>query len=494
MKSHKKFHSAFTIVELLIVVVVIAILAVITVVAYSGISNSAVESSLMSDIRDMSKKLELSKVQNGVYPDTLSGIDENNRSIFSYTLDGDSYCLAVTSASKPSMKFYLRDGGGISPGLCPIWPVAVAVGGSHACAIASNNDIYCWGRNNLGQLGDGTNNNSSTPVAVSRGAIPQGVTIQSISAGNDHTCVVGSNGRVYCWGGNGSNQIGDGTRADRLVPVVTHTITGVKQVSSGFSHSCAVTYSGLAYCWGDNFKGQLGDGTSRVDRSRPVAVLRGAMPASDQFEFIVAVGSRSCAVSSSKKAYCWGDNYEGRLGTGTDGDRLTPTAVSRGSIPVGATIESLTSYCVLTSNEKTYCWGSNEYGQLGNGSNTTYTYTSPTAVAGGSTPEGVIFESIYSGSSSSCAIASNREVYCWGVNSNGQLGDGTTSHRNVPILAQRGVIPADVNIESLSIGSGAVCAIASDKNAYCWGYNVYGGLGNDTTTNSPLPVLLHPLQ
>ena len=200
---------------------------------------------------------------------------------------------------------------------------AVTASGLHTCGLTIvTGAAYCWGGNGSGQLGDGTKTNQLTPVLVQA---PAGVSFAAVTAGAAHTCGVTAAGAAYCWGDNGFGQLGDGTTTSQSSPVLVQAPPGVSfaAVTGGVAHTCGVTAAGIAYCWGRNLEGQLGDGTT-MNRLTPVPVQA---PAGVSFAAVTAGAVHTCGVTAAGTAYCWGRNVEGQLGDGTTTDRLTPVRV-----------------------------------------------------------------------------------------------------------------------------------------------------------------------
>jgi len=294
---------------------------------------------------------------------------------------------------------------------------ALAAGENHTCALTTAGGVKCWGENYYGQLGDGTTDHQTTPVAVS--GLDSGIT--AITAGDMHTCALTAAGGVKCWGNNGSGQLGDGTATNRWTPVDVGDLSGVTAITAGWYHTCALTTAGGVKCWGHNGYGQLGDGTA-TDQWTPVAVsgLDSGVTA------IAAGGAHTCALTTAGGVKCWGYNNYGQLGDGTTTDQWTPVAVSGLASDVTTIAAGGSRTCALTTAGGVKCWGYNNYGQLGDG--TTTDQWTPVAVSG--LASGVT--AIVVGGSHTCALTTAGGVKCWGYNEYGQLGDGAAGYRPWP--------------------------------------------------------------
>ncbi len=384
---------------------------------------------------------------------------------------------------------------------------AIAAGGLQTCAVTGAGGVKCWGDNSYGQLGDGTTNGSSTPVAVS--GLMSGAT--AVAAGSTHTCAATSAG-VKCWGDNSYGQLGDGTTNGSSTPVAVSGLTSAgAAVSAGFFFTCAVTGGGVT-CWGLNNFGQLGDGTT-TQRTAPVAVTGLTSGGA-----AVAAGTyTTCAVTSGGGVKCWGDNAFRQLGDGTSTNRATPVDVSGLTAGVGVISSWEDHTCAPMSGSGMQCWGANDQGQLGDG--TTTARSTPVAVSGLTT--GV--SAVATGFQFSCAVTSGGGVKCWGTNANGELGTGTVTSSTTPVDVAgltAGVVAITAGLEhacavtsggavacwgggtllpvfvsgltsgvvALAAGDYHTCALTSGGAVRCWGSNTGGQLGNGTTNDSSTPV------
>lgn len=347
--------------------------------------------------------------------------------------------------------------------------LTVAAGGGHSCAITKAGGVRCWGLNDEGQLGDGTKENRSVPVDVP--GLGSGVT--AIAAGAFHTCVVTAAGGVKCWGYNRDGELGDGSTTQRLAPVdVVGLSSGVKAVAAGF-HTCALLTTGGVKCWGYNAFGELGDGT-KTNRTTPVD----AVGLTSGVAAISIQDVHTCALMASGGVKCWGVNLSGELGDGTTTNRSTPVDVTGLSAGVAAVGAGDFASCALLTGGGVKCWGANDQGQLGDGSASDS--LTPVDVAG----LGGRAKAIAVGSDHACALLTGGAVKCWGYNRNGELGDGGIGNRARPVDVQG--VPEGVT--ALAAGGVHNCALTHAGGVACWGDNSYGQLGNGTTGHAAPPV------
>jgi LPXTG-motif cell wall-anchored protein len=279
---------------------------------------------------------------------------------------------------------------------------AIAVGDDHILALTADGGVLAWGYNEWGQLGDGTNTESGVPVEVQ---LPAGTTATAIAAGAGHSLALTSDGEVFAWGDNDLGQIGDGTTTERTTPVQIALPDGAtaNMIAGGDDHSLALTAEGELLAWGYNGSGQLGDGTT-TNRTSPVSVH---LPAGTEVAAIDgASGFQSFAITADGELLAWGDNSYGQIGDGTNTRRTEPVSVH---LPDGTTVTAVDSgddhVIALTSDGAVYGWGYNRYGQVGDG--TTTNRNEPVQVV---QPEAFAFIAIGVGSYHSLAIAQSPQT------------------------------------------------------------------------------------
>ena len=357
---------------------------------------------------------------------------------------------------------------GARPSTDRIPPVAISAGNEHTCALLQRGGVTCWGQNYHGQFGFTSPNLSTTPV------IAHGLSGTQVAAGNEFTCILLANATVDCVGSNAHGALGDGATADSSTPMVVSGLAGVSRIAAGDVASCALLTGGTVKCWGDNAHDLLGVGGSAIARSaRAVPGLTGVSQ-------VATEGSppHSCALLSDHRVRCWGDGEYGQLGDGSFASATTPKAV----VGITNAIEVTTGdsfSCALLSSRKVDCWGLNTYSELGNPLPGVASEESAKPVAVHGLAKVL---TIASGYDHSCALLSTHTVDCWGLNYTGELGDGSinngTTQPPVPV-AVKGL----TSVTALSLGDDDSCALTSLEAVWCWGWNTWGELGNGTSGN-----------
>jgi|TARA_B110000438_G_scaffold261285_1_gene271875 alpha-tubulin suppressor-like RCC1 family protein len=362
--------------------------------------------------------------------------------------------------------------------------IDIDAGDNHTCMLNSNGKAHCWGNNAVGQLGDGSIESSMTPVAVSGG-----LKFKSISVGWDHTCGITGDNDAYCWGRGRYGSLGNGSPENSTIPVAVSGDLSFESVDAGLAHTCGITSDEKAFCWGRGEAGILGDkGVSEVARnytkskssSVPVPVSGGIA-----FGSINAGSATTCGISTNGNAYCWGSSDFGNLlGQGSDTRGKAAPGLVAGdfvfhpnSISVG-----LDHVCALGTSDKAICWGRGRYGKLGIGSTgklgVLENLRTPREINGN-----ISFASIATGTFQTCGIATDGQAYCWGRNGQGQLGDGTTTMRVEPVA-----VSGNVSFRDITIGTKHTCAISSNDEIYCWGDGKAGKLGTRSSDNKLIPT------
>jgi alpha-tubulin suppressor-like RCC1 family protein len=303
---------------------------------------------------------------------------------------------------------------------------------------------------------------------------PPGALVKTVSTGRSHTCAVHADRTLWCWGSNSSGQLGDGTTIDRDVPVQESThASDWDAVSAGQAHTCAVKTSGTLWCWGNNSSGQLGDGTT----TGSAVPVQESTHASD-WAAVTARFAYTCAVKTSGTLWCWGNNSSGQLGDGTTTGSAVPVQESTHASDWAAVSARYLHTCAIKTAGTLWCWGSNSSGQLGDGT------TTGSAVPVQESTHASDWDAVSVGFAHTCAVKTSGTLWCWGSNSNGQFGDGTTTDRDVPV--QETTHAGDW--ASVTVALADTCAVKTSGTLWCWGYNSNGQLGDGTTTDSYVPV------
>ena len=249
-------------------------------------------------------------------------------------------------------------------------------------------------------------------------------------------------------------------------------------VSAGYLHTCAVTSKGAARCWGANEYGQLGN-NSTTDSATPVGVYG----LGSKVKNITSGYLHSCALTTNGRVWCWGNNTYGQLGNNSTTNSARPVAVAGLGRGVRAIDAGWFDTCAITARGAVKCWGNNSYGQLGN--NTTTSSLTPAQVHGLTRGAKAVSASYFH----TCAVTAKGAAKCWGNNSWGELGDNTANESAKPV----GVYGLNKRVKQISAGYTSTCAVTTKGAAKCWGSNLYGQLGDNSTTTTGKPVNVHGL-
>lgn len=402
-------------------------------------------------------------------------------------------CTAIVGVEDVTLA-RARDGGGtfqddaevtddaevIDASALPEASVQLALGYLHTCVRKLDGKIQCWGDNGAGQLGDGIPFEAGprSPAKVPQDVAGIADAVQ-LASGLSHSCVVRRAGTVACWGINSFGQLGDGTTQRSSSAVAVTGVADAVLVAAGTSFTCAMLRDGTAKCWGANYAGQLGD-NSKIDRATaaPVMQLSGVTG-------IATAEYHACAIVSGGNVQCWGKNAEGQLGNGNTMESLLPTPIASLTDIVQVVAASRFT-CALARSGQVHCWGANNLGQLGTGSPNAAPNPSPAVTAVSDAL------AIWVGYEHACAVRRSGEVRCWGAAGNGQVGSGA-----VPDDASIPKPTAVVGVTGalgISTGGDHSCATTASGAVFCWGANSLGQLGNGTTSRAyaAVPVTGYP--
>ncbi|MGM0555192.1 MAG: Ig-like domain-containing protein [Myxococcota bacterium] len=364
--------------------------------------------------------------------------------------------------------------------------VAASTDYRHVCGVSTNDRTYCWGLNDAAQIGDGTatSRDAATQVRGDSGLL-------AVAAGYDHSCGLDSSGAAFCWGDNSSGQLGDATFTDSRTPIAVDSALSFSALAAGDGFTCGLTSAAELYCWGDGSDGQLGNNTSGMGTTSntPVEVQ---LDYTNWLPIAVDLGRRhACALAESTgdstdvRVFCWGDNAIGQLGDNSNSDRSTPVEVDHDfsqdtarSVAAGGDNGCMT----VEDGSGTFsaeCWGDNTKGQVGDDS--TDDRNDPRPVSGD-----FEFTSVWVGVDHACGLLSDGTAKCWGDNSDGQLGDGTSGgYETVPVDVTGSLVFAQ-----MGLGDDTSCALASDDTMYCWGDDGSGrlGIGGTGAVSAPTSI------
>ncbi|MBN8459854.1 MAG: cadherin-like beta sandwich domain-containing protein [Verrucomicrobia bacterium] len=361
----------------------------------------------------------------------------------------------------------------------------------------ANTRLLAWGSGTSGTLGNNTAMDSGVPVAVDRSGALAGKSVAVMTVGSAHCQALTADGTLTAWGSNSIDQLGDGGVATVLVPknISSFGVIAAKRVvavDAGASHSLGLMSDGTVAAWGENDYGSLGDNSTNRAPT-PVAVLVTGALAGKSVVAVAAGEQFSLALCSDGAMAAWGKNIYGQLGNGSMTKSTVPVLVSRtgalASKQVVAVAAGGYQSFALCGDGTVVGWGYNSEGELGAG-NTTTTLV-PQAVVTTGALSGKRVSSLAAGQTHTLALCTDGTLVAWGHNGNGQLGNGTTTQSAVPILVSRAGVLAGKTVVAISAGSTHSLALCSDGSLAAWGQNNVGQLGNNSTTQSTVPVLVN---
>ncbi|PKL30716.1 hypothetical protein CVV43_05555, partial [Candidatus Saccharibacteria bacterium HGW-Saccharibacteria-1] len=370
----------------------------------------------------------------------------------------------TTASSKPvevKTDGVLKDKTIIAVSASGFYSASLSYGSS--IALCSDGTVYAWGYNGYGELGNGTVTNSSVPVSVNMSGVLKDKVISKVYTSGYGTAVIDSEGKVYTFGRNAYGELGNGTTTNSSNPVAVDTsgvLAGknIVKIAISHTHMIALDSEGKVYGWGINGSGQLGDG-STTSKTTPISVNTTGILSGKVIKDIATenfdVSGHTVAVDSDGIVYAWGLNTSGQLGNNSTTQSILPVAVDMTGVLFNKIIKSVSvdSYAVglantlvTDTNGRVYGWGYNAYGQLGNGLNTN------SLVPVKSDVDNLFAELTLTGGSTSSILTSNGQIYSWGYNNTGQLGNNTTANSLTPVPLDRTNLSKQSIISNLSLG------------------------------------------
>ncbi len=385
--------------------------------------------------------------------------------------------------------------------------VTIATGGAHSCASLTDGTVKCWGANGGGQLGNTTPTPRFTPVPVSGLSNVAAVAAADFFEGSGHSCALLTDGTVWCWGANGSLQLGDGSITKSTSPITVHNLSNVINIASFGNYTCAILTDTTVKCWGANDQGQLGP-NAPLDPSTGKPFRESLIPVAVGLNDVAAIAAGfdyTCALVTDSTVKCWGATSSIPMDVGLTDVAAIFVGGHDCAILKNGTV-SCSDYWLLSSTRQPVelngqatalapggdhtcarltdgtvkCWGGfNDTGELGDG-----TFTNPATPF---TPVGVVnlanVAGIAAGNHHNCATLFSSTAWCWGANPSGQLGNGTTDKSAIPK-----VVIGLSNVAAVAAGNQHSCARLTDGTVSCWGENRSGELGNGIIFSTLRPV------
>ncbi len=329
---------------------------------------------------------------------------------------------------------------------------SISVGNTHSCALTLDGVAYCWGGAANGRLGSRTTTpDLGIPTTVKDSTADSALRFISISADNTSTCAVATDGKGYCWGAGANGKLGINNTIDQTTPQTLKNSSGLENtlrwlsIEAGRNSSCGIATNNEVYCWGSAGRGQLGNNSSTAGQLVPGKLKDSSNADSTlRFSHITAAFDYNCAVELSGEGYCWGDSTSGELGNNANsGSVLVPGKLKDlSNNDSSLRFKTISGYfahtCGITTTGEIYCWGDGGNGRLGNNS-TTDQLVPGQLKDSGSTSSTLRFVSVHTGNNFTCGLTVAGEVYCWGINVNGQLGNNSATQSNTPALSLFGI-------------------------------------------------------
>jgi alpha-tubulin suppressor-like RCC1 family protein len=350
----------------------------------------------------------------------------------------------------------------------------VSAGNYNTCAVKQDGRLFCWGRGMEGQLNDNLTLASPVPVQENTTAADWA----QVSVGGYHTCAVKQDGRIFCWGDDRYGQLGNNSTSRSLVPVQEYAAANDwAQVTTGWGHTCAVKNDGRIFCWGYN-GGYTYFGGPNIN-----LILGSLVPVEENtlatdWTQVSAGGSQTCAVKQDGRLFCWGDNSYGQGGYTSTYKSYVPVQENTLAIDWAQVSAGWVHTCAMKSDGRIFCFGDGEYGQLGNNS------TSQSMVPVQENTLATDWAQVSAGGYHTCAVKQDGRIFCFGDGEYGQLGNNSTLKSYVPV--QESTLATDW--AQVSAGGSQTCAVKQDGRIFCWGWGIYGQLGNNSTSQSLVPV------
>jgi alpha-tubulin suppressor-like RCC1 family protein len=356
--------------------------------------------------------------------------------------------------------------------------IEIASGNYHSCGLTSEGVAYCWGSDLYGQLGFGAGQTSSDlPTAVDTSAIVGETVFVALAAGGYHTCGITSQGAVYCWGYDEYGQLGNGTdNSDAQLPTAVDVSpiagdTAFVKISAGRRHTCGITAEGVAYCWGEDYG--LGNGAAGSS-DVPTAVDVTAFTGETTWRYIAGGLYHSCAIRVDGAAYCWGGETEGALGNGESlSSSEIPSAVDTSTM-LGSTVfreihSGFDASCGVAGDGQGYCWGSDFLGLGGNGASTGETQ-SPFLIDTSNISGSTLFGAIADSTLHACGTTAAGVAYCWGSDTDGTLGDGTPDEdQQSPSRVDTSTMSGEPLFVQVTAEWHATWGLSAENALYTWG-------------------------